>query len=260
MPVVRCWEPKKNSGDHSSAYLVPLKFKLILGHKYTLMGKYYGYVSKSLSKSLWTFVIGYMIEHIGNILLIWKLQKTKKIFGVSIDSQICLLVATLGRCVWFTDTKLPTMNIAWAELISAIVLHAIIIGMCYHYKDASLYKDPPVFLRSPVLLSVAFVMSLIMHPGSKSETYFFTQQMFVSFTMFAEALSLLPQIYHMQTQHTVEGLTTSYLFLLGISRFSRTYFWYTMGGSRISKFWYLIAADILNTALIGGFAYKYRLI
>lgn len=150
----------------------------------------YGYVSKQLSQALQLFVAGYYIEHLGNILLILKLMKQKSIYGVSIQSQICLLVATISRCIWFTDTKLPTMTSAWCELVLAIALHSYILYLCYKFKDA-LYKEPPIQYRAYVLITIAFILSLCFHPGEKHKTYIFTQQMFVSFTMFTEALSLI---------------------------------------------------------------------
>ena len=153
------------------------------------MSRSYGYVSKSLTQALQWFVMGYYIEHIGNLMLIWKLHKQKSIYGVSIQSQICLLFATLGRCIWFTDTKLPSMYFAWIELGLALLLHSYIIFLCYKFKD-SLYKEPPIYFKAVVLLTVASVLAILFHPGKKDEKYFLTQQMFVSFSMFAEALSL----------------------------------------------------------------------
>ena len=52
------------------------------------------------------------------------------------DSQIALLTATLARCVWFSDTKLPTMWIAIVEICVAVCLHAFIVYQCYKHKDA----------------------------------------------------------------------------------------------------------------------------
>ena len=118
--------------------------------------------------------MGYYVEHIGNILLIYKLHKQKSIYGVSIESQICLLIATLSRCIWFGDTRLPTMNMAWAELILAVSLHAYIVYLCFKFKD-NLYKEPPLAVKSYVLVSVAFVLCMFFHPGQKDATYFFTQ-------------------------------------------------------------------------------------
>lgn len=104
----------------------------------------YGYVSRQLKQSLQWMVAGYFIEHLGNAMLIYKLHKQKSIYGVSIEAQLCLMVATLSRCIWFTDTKLPTMYLAWIELLLAIMMHAYILYLCFRYKD-SLYMEPPLY-------------------------------------------------------------------------------------------------------------------
>lgn len=134
------------------------------------------------------------------------------------------MVATIGRCVWFTDTRLPTMNSAYAEITIALALHLYILYLCYRFKD-SLYREPPLYERWYVTVAIAALLSCILHPGAKGK-YFVTQQMFVSFTMFTEALSLISQLAHMQTLMAVEGLNTGYLIVLGLSRFSRIFFWY----------------------------------
>ena len=95
-------------------------------------------------------------------------------YGVSIDSQICLLVATLSRLVWFSDTQLGKLNLAYMELALAVMLHSYIVYLCFKMKD-NLHIEPPVYLRAQCLLAVAAVLSLILHPGEKNKTWFFTQ-------------------------------------------------------------------------------------
>ena len=85
--------------------------------------------------SLLYFVLGYYILHIGNGLLLYKIRRQKSAYGVSLDSQIALLIATLSRCVWFTDTQLPSMWMAWVEITIAICLHTYIVYQCVLYKD-----------------------------------------------------------------------------------------------------------------------------
>ena len=77
--------------------------------------------------SLLWFCLGYWIAQIGNILLVVKINNQKSVYGISIDSQISLMAATLARCIWFTDTKLPTMWLAWAEIFIAVALHLYIV-------------------------------------------------------------------------------------------------------------------------------------
>ena len=165
-------------------------------------------------------------------------------------------MAPLARTIWFTDTKLPTMWLACTELVVAICLHAYIVYLCIKHQDI-LQQEMPMYLRWFVILTIAAILSCFLHPGRKG-TYFFSQQMFVSFTMFTEAISLLPQIYHMHMSQGLEGLNSKYLFALALSRFSRIYFWYTMSGKHISTFWYLISADALYTLVVIGNAVMFR--
>ena len=63
----------------------------------------------------------------------------------------------------------------------------------------------PIYLRWFSIVTVASILSCFLHPGKKGP-YFVTQQMFVSFTMFTEALSLVSQLYHIHISKGLEGI------------------------------------------------------
>ena len=113
----------------------------------------------------------------------------------------------------------------------------------------------PIALRWYVFVSIAAVLSLFFYPGRAGKNYI-TQQMFVSFTMFTEALSLVSQLYHMHIGNALEGLNSKYLIALGVSRLTRIGFWVTMS-SRLMTFWFLIAADTIHTLMVVAFAVIY---
>ena len=153
------------------------------------MGKYDR--AAKLYWSLVWFVFGYFLEDIGCCLLIYKINKQRSIYGISIDSQICLLVATLSRVCFFTDTQLPTITVAMVELVCAVALHFYIVFKCLTLKDKDLHKESPWWSKWYVILVVSALLAYAKHPG-KNSAFGMTQQFFVSFTMFTEALSLLP--------------------------------------------------------------------
>ena len=93
-------------------------------------------MSSTADQSLYWFVASYSIAQIANCLLLYKINKQKNVYGVSIDSQIALLVATLARPIWFFDTKLPTLWSANIELAIGFCLHAVIVYFCVKHKDA----------------------------------------------------------------------------------------------------------------------------
>ena len=213
-------------------------------------------MARDLTLQLYLFVAGYMAEHVGNLIMIYKLHKQKSMYGISIDTQICLFVATLARIFWQTDTQLIKLTISMVEIFMAVALHAYIIFLCFQYKD-SIYKGTKeVYLKSPVLIVACFLLSLVLHPGSKGE-YFVTLQMLVSFTMFLEAVAMVPQLVHLRQNRDPEGLTSQYLYSLGVSRAIRVFFWVAMVTNNDS-FWYLILADLLHSVLLIGFFYFYK--
>lgn len=174
-------------------------------------------------------------------------------YGISIDTQICLLASTLARVLWMNDTQLIKLWISVFEITAAVVLHAYIVYLCFSYKD-TIYKGvSAVYLKWYVLLAGCFLLSMIFHPGSKGE-YLLTFQMFVSFTMFMEAVALIPQLVHLSQNRDPEGLTSQYLYSLGGSRAVRFFFWMAMISNNDS-FWYLMLADFVHTILLIGFFY-----
>ena len=57
-------------------------------------------MARDLTLQLYLFVAGYIAEHIGNATMIYKLQKQKSMYGISIDTQICLFLSTVARIFW----------------------------------------------------------------------------------------------------------------------------------------------------------------
>ena len=66
-------------------------------------------MAKDLDTALYLFTFGYYVEHIGNAIMIYKLHKEKSMYGISIDTQICLLFATFARIFWMMDTQLSKL-------------------------------------------------------------------------------------------------------------------------------------------------------
>lgn len=213
-------------------------------------------MAKDLTLALWLFTLGYYVEHIGSAIMIYKLHKQKSIYGISIGTQTCLLVATVARIFWMLDTQLTRLALAQLEIWIALAMHGYIVYLCYSYKD-NIYKGvKELYLKSPALIIGCLLLSFIFHPGSKGN-FFFTLQMFVSFTIFLEAVSILPQIAHLRQNKDPEGLTSTYLYFLGGSRIGRFFFWIAMISNN-DTFWYLILADLIHTGLLIGFFYTYK--
>ena len=56
--------------------------------------------SYNLKNAMLVFEAGYMFQHLGGALLIYKLMKQKSMYGICIDTQICYLLSLFARCFW----------------------------------------------------------------------------------------------------------------------------------------------------------------
>ncbi len=88
-------------------------------------------MARDISLQLYLFVFGYIFEHIGNGVMIYKLIKQKSMYGISIDTQVCLLASTLARVLWMFDTQLTKLWISVIEICAAVGMHAYIVFLCY---------------------------------------------------------------------------------------------------------------------------------
>jgi ER lumen protein retaining receptor len=106
------------------------------------------------------------------------------------------------------------------------------------------------YLRFYTLASVALVLAFFFHP---SDTWI-DVQILVAFTMYIEALGLLPQLWLMRKMYDVEPLTSHYVALLVIARFCRMVFWGVLFWQG-EHFLQLFIADVLHGVLCADYMY-----
>merc|ERR1712061_283468 len=121
------------------------------------------------------------------------------------------------------ETRLVETKFAYLELCLSTAAACGLSFLCYQFyhttsKHAHWYLR--VYFTAPVCLFLAFLF----HPGDD----WFTMQILVSYTMFQEAMGLLPQLWLMRKMHEVEPLTSHYVGLIVVARAVRMVFWFTM--------------------------------
>mmetsp|Transcript_32088 Transcript_32088/g.73335 ORF Transcript_32088/g.73335 Transcript_32088/m.73335 type:complete len:221 (-) Transcript_32088:73-735(-) len=189
------------------------------------------------------FILGYYIHFGASCLLLYKIYKHKSIYGLSVDTQASYLLAVVARCVWVMETRLVETKLAYFELILSTAAALGLCWLCYTYY-ATTQKHASWLLRVYTTAPVALVLAFFFHPGDE----WFSIQILVSYTMFQEAMGLLPQLWLMRKMHEVEPLTSHYVGLLIISRMVRMCFWakmYLLG----EHFLQLFFADVCHTLL-----------
>lgn len=195
------------------------------------------------------FLVGYFVHFCASCLLLYKIWKHKSIYGLSVDTQVSYLLAVVARCVWSMETRLVETKFAYFELICSTAIACGLCFLCYQLY-ATTPKHTTVFLRVYVTAPACMVLAFFFHPGDD----WWSMQILVAYSMYQEAMGLLPQLWLMRKMHEVEPLTSHYVALLIVARFIRMVFWgkmYFLG----EHFLQLFLADILHTLLSADYMY-----
>ncbi|KAF4719652.1 hypothetical protein FOZ62_028065 [Perkinsus olseni] len=200
-------------------------------------------------EDVFLFELGYGIQLAAALLLLYRISTMKNIYGLSIDTQVCFLMGTLSRFIWMMDTRLVETWFSYLELWFNLAVQIALCYYCYIYWYTTTMHAPR-YLRAPVLALVALLLAFLFHPGYE----WVSGQVLVSFTMYIEAMGLIPQLWLMRKMMDIEPITSHYVGLLVISRAVRMVFWgvlYMQG----EHFLCLFMADLLHTVFCADYLY-----
>lgn len=190
------------------------------------------------------FIGGYVIQTIGNGLLLSQVLKKKSVYGLAVETQLAYLLSTISRCIWSLDTRLVETKIAYFELFISLLISTILLWSCFRYQYTNVVgknarkMEPKVV--SMMLIGSA-LLAILIHPGSK----FWSVQILVAFSIYLEAVALLPQLAFMRRMVEIEPLTSLSVSLLVISRITRLGFWISLFYQG-ENFFGLFLADVIH--------------
>eukprot|EP00918_Siedleckia_nematoides_P031089 GHVU01067284.1.p1 GENE.GHVU01067284.1~~GHVU01067284.1.p1 ORF type:complete len:152 (-),score=12.30 GHVU01067284.1:1075-1530(-) len=147
---------------------------------------------------IWLFIIGYIIQCVGSVMLLVSIRKQKSIFGLSADSLHCFLLSTVSRCFWSLDTRLVETPLLFFELVLSTLAYCSLTYYAHKLRHTN-SKQPPMFMRAPWLALGALLAAVAVHPGK----YWVSMQVLVAFSIYIEAVALLPQLYFMRRMYEV---------------------------------------------------------
>ena len=203
---------------------------------------------------LWLFEGGYLFQHMATFFQILKMLKRQNSECVSLETNILFLIGALSRIGWMWDSMLKNYWLTYIEIILAILTQCYVIYLYQKNKVRNYFANEiqiPFYLQLYVLLPLSIFLSFIFNPGDS----LFSSQIFVSLSIFSEAIGLLPQLYIIKKSRDSGDLSELYIIFLGIARFLRLFFWINMyfGGER---FYALFFADLLHCIVLSNFIYS----
>uniref|UniRef100_A0A914GR76 ER lumen protein-retaining receptor n=1 Tax=Globodera rostochiensis TaxID=31243 RepID=A0A914GR76_GLORO len=181
------------------------------------------------------------------LILLWKIWKTRSCAGLSGKSQV--LFALVFTCRYLDILHFISI---YNTLMKALFIAAL-YATCYFMftKFRATYNKEEDTFRVELLILPCIVLAVFVNAE------FTLLEVLWTFSIYLEAVAILPQLFMLQKRGEAETITAHYLFLLGIYRalyiFNWVYRYYT------ETFYdpIVIVSGIVQTVLYADFFYIY---
>ncbi|RMZ12114.1 hypothetical protein D0860_03078 [Hortaea werneckii] len=191
------------------------------------------------------------LSHLASILILMaKMRSSSSASGISFKSQFLYLVVYVTRYLdlFWTD---PTKNL-WNTIFKIVFIGCqsyMIYLMLVDYKPT---HDPNQdTFKVEYLLGGAAVLGIVWPPEYK------ITEMLWAFSIWLEAVAILPQLFMLQRTGEAETITTHYLFALGAYRalYIPNWIYKYFVGERVELI--AVVAGLAQTVLYSDFFYIY---
>ncbi|CAA2953872.1 ER lumen -retaining receptor A [Olea europaea subsp. europaea] len=195
--------------------------------------------------------IGDMTHLISILVLLLKIYATKSCSGISLKTQELYALVFLARYIdLFTDFISVYNTVMKLVFIGSSL--AIVWCMRFHRVVRRSYDLQLDTFRHYLLVGVSFLLALLIH-----EKFTF-QEIFWAFSIYLEAVAILPQLVLLQRSGNVDNLTGQYVFFLGAYRAFYILNWiYRYFTEPHFSRWISCFSGLVQTALYADFFYYY---
>lgn len=195
--------------------------------------------------------LGDMTHLISILILLLKIYATKSCSGISLKTQELYALVFLTRYLdLFTDFISVYNTVMKLVFIGSSL--AIVWCMRNHPLVRRSYDKQLDTFRHYFLLLASFLLALLLH-----EKFAF-QEVLWAFSMYLEAVAILPQLVLLQRSGNVDNLTGQYVFFLGAYRAFYIFNWiYRYFIDPHFTRWIACVSGLVQTALYADFFYFY---
>ncbi|PIN23499.1 ER lumen protein retaining receptor [Handroanthus impetiginosus] len=194
---------------------------------------------------------GDMSHLLSVILLLLKIRTTKSCAGISLKTQELYVVVFLARYL-----NLFTRYYSFYNTVMKLVFIAtsvcIVWYMRFHKVVKQTYNKDLDTFRHYVVIPPCFLLALLVHHE------FTVMEVLWTFSLYLEAVAILPQLILLQRTRNIDNLTGNYIFLLGAYRALYLLNWiYRFFMEKAQARWISWISGLVQTALYADFFYYY---
>ncbi|KAK4572311.1 hypothetical protein RGQ29_030661 [Quercus rubra] len=196
-------------------------------------------------------LLGDMTHLLCIVFLLLKIRTMKSCAGISLKTQELYVIVFLTRYL-----DLFTMYNSLYQIAMKLVFLGTSIGivwyMRYHKVVKQTYSKDEDTFRHYFLVLPCFVLALFVHLD------FTVVEVLWSFSLYLEAVAILPQLVLLQRSRNIDTLTGDYVFLLGVYRVLYLLNWVYRFFMEIHQIrWIPWVSGLIQTALYADFFYYY---
>jgi len=180
--------------------------------------------------------------------LLLKIWKTRSCAGISGKSQILFALVYTTRYVDLFFTYVSVYN-SVMKAIFLIASYATVYLIYFKFK-ATYDRHHDTFRIEVLLIAAAVLSLLITHNYSPVELLW-------TFSIYLEAVAILPQLFLVSKTGEAETITSHYLFALGAYRGLYIFNWIYRYYTEDSIDWIAVVAGLVQTVLYADFFYLY---
>ncbi|KAI3740188.1 hypothetical protein L2E82_30611 [Cichorium intybus] len=185
------------------------------------------------------------------IVLLLKIYATKSCSGISLKTQELYVVVFLARYLNLFTAFISLYNTVMKVVFIGSSM-AIVYCMRRHPAVKRSYDRDLDTFKYQFLVLASFVLALVLH-----EKFTFLE-IFWAFSIYLEAVAILPQLVLLQRSGNVDNLTGQYVFFLGAYRALYILNWiYRYYTEPRFNGWISCISGLIQTALYADFFYYY---
>jgi len=184
------------------------------------------------------------------ILLLLKIETQRSVAGISLKTQVLYAIVFSSRYLDLFFSYIDLYNTLMKIFFISSSYYVVYLIMT-RFK-ASYDKNGDNF-PAQYIVGVCFLLSLIFNEGTGFDWW----EIIWAFSIFLEAVAILPQLFMLQATGEVENITSHYVFALGGYRALYILNWIVRYFSEGYVSWLAWTAGIIQTVLYADFFYYY---
>ncbi|KAL5568217.1 hypothetical protein UlMin_024792 [Ulmus minor] len=196
-------------------------------------------------------IAGDMTHLLSILVLLLKIRTTKSCSGISLKTQELYVLVFVTRYLDLFVRYFSIYNIIM-KLIFIGTSFAIVWYMRYHKVVKQTYNDAQDTFNHYYLIGACFLLALLL-PLDYTPI-----DVLWSFSIYLEAVAIVPQLVQLQRSRNIDNLTGNYVFLLGGYRALYLLNWIYRFFTELHKIrWIPWVSGLVQTALYADFFYYY---